>query len=93
MTFEVLAEAATVGVLSITHVVTVALVAEVSDLYRAGSVFSVARDALCNHKLSRFQIRWIIKILPSAVRIVQLRVAGVVRLRTAHKASSYSEGI
>ena len=50
MAFEVLAQASiTVGVLSIDHVMTVALVAKVSYLNRAGSVFSVAWDALRNH--------------------------------------------
>ena len=48
MTFEV-QRIVTICIVGIGHVMTVALVAEVSDLYRAGILLSVAWYALSNH--------------------------------------------
>ena len=48
MTFDVLRRV-TIGIVGINHVMTVALVAEVCDLYCAGILLSVAWCALSNH--------------------------------------------
>ena len=48
MIFEI-QRSVTIGIVGIDHVMTVALVAEVSYLYRAGILLSVAWYALSNH--------------------------------------------